>query len=316
MRGRILLTDHNWFEYLRAHGPFEEINFWRPRATGAPKIEPGTPILFKLHKPQGGKIVGYGAYARHDVVPVWLAWDIFEEANGAPNLGEMRAQIEEYRRKSGAHDPVHGGDYSIGCEILAQPVFLPPHAWIAPPDDWHDAVQVGKDYDLTNGEGARVWREVLAAASVERGGASVSGPPAGAPTGPRYGDPVSVRPRLGQGTFRLAVTAAYDRACAVTHEHSLPALEAAHIRPFAEEGPHEVSNGLLLRSDIHRLFDKGYVAVTPEYRFVVSKALKDDFENGKSYYPLNGREIWVPGSVAERPSAAMLEWHLGERFRG
>jgi putative restriction endonuclease len=102
----------------------------------------------------------------------------------------------------------------------------------------------------------------------------------------------------------------------VTHEHSLPALEAAHIRPFAEEGTHEVSNGLLLRSDIHRLFDMGYASVTPEYRFVVSKALKDDFENGRSYYPLHGTEIWVPGNVVDRPSAAMLEWHLGERFRG
>jgi putative restriction endonuclease len=102
----------------------------------------------------------------------------------------------------------------------------------------------------------------------------------------------------------------------VTHEHSLPALEAAHIRPFAEEGTHEVSNGLLLRSDIHRLFDKGYVGVTPEYRFVVSKSLKEDFENGKSYYPLHGRETCVPGEVGERPSGAMLEWHLGERFSG
>ena len=53
------------------------------------------------------------------------------------------------------------------------------------------------------------------------------------------------------------MTAAYSSACAVTREHSLPALEAAHIRPFAEEGTHEVSKGLLLRSEIHRQFDKG-----------------------------------------------------------
>ena len=159
--------------------------------------------------------------------------------------------------------------------MLTQPVFLPREAWVRPPADWPDNAVQGKSYDLTEGEGARVWQEVLAAAGAQRTGASLSGPIApGAALGPRYGDPTLVRPRLGQGTFRLAVTAAYDRACAVTHEHSLPALEAAHIRPFAEEGTHEVSNGLLLRSDIHRLFDKGYVGVTPEYRFVVSKALR------------------------------------------
>jgi putative restriction endonuclease len=73
-----------------------------------------------------------------------------------------------------------------------------------------------------------------------------------------------VRPRLGQGTFRIATIQAYERACAVTGEHSLPALEAAHIRPFAEGGTHDVSNGLLLRADLHRLFDRGYVTVTPK----------------------------------------------------
>src|SRR6058998_2366472 len=83
-------------------------------------------------------------------------------------------------------------------------------------------------------------------------------------------------------------TEAYNRACAVTQEHSLPALEAAHIRPFAKEGPHEVRNGLLLRADLHRLFEQGYLTVTPEYTLDVSDRLQHDYHNGKSYYPLRG----------------------------
>ncbi len=86
----------------------------------------------------------------------------------------------------------------------------------------------------------------------------------------RYGEPVLMRPRLGQAAFRVAITYAYERACAVTHEHSLPVLEAAHIVPYAQGGVHEVSNGLLLRSDLHRLFDLGYVTVTPELHLEVS----------------------------------------------
>ena len=62
---------------------------------------------------------------------------------------------------------------------------------------------------------------------------------------PRYGEPVLVRPRLGQGAFRVVVTEGYGRACAVTGEHSLPVLEAAHIKPFDAEGPHDIRNGLL-----------------------------------------------------------------------
>jgi putative restriction endonuclease len=321
MRAPILVTDHDWFSYLEAHGPFDEVNFWRPSDQRRPAIAPGTPVLFKLRKPYGGWIVGYGLFARHDLVPAWLAWEAFGDKNGAPNFAGMLDRIERLRRGTAGHTSptsttARAGDYTIGCLILSQPVFLDRASWVRPPSDWPDNAVQGKGYDLSQAEGARVWQEVLAASAAQRTGASLSGALSGAADAPRYGDPTLVRPRLGQGTFRLAVTAAYDRACAVTREHSLPALEAAHVRPFAEEGTHEVSNGLLLRSDIHRLFDMGYVGVTPEYRFVVSKALKEDFENGKSYYPLHGREIWLPAGIAERPSAAMLAWHLVERFRG
>src|SRR5665648_756690 len=92
----------------------------------------------------------------------------------------------------------------------------------------------------------------------------------------RYGTPKTVQLRLGQGTFRIAVTSAYG-ACAVSGEHSLPALEAAHVRPYADGGVHALPNGLLLRADIHRRFDAGYVTVTPDYRFHVSHDLADDF---------------------------------------
>src|SRR5438093_3697814 len=176
MLGRILLTDYEWFEYLRGHGPFDEVNFWRPSDTRTPRIMPGTPILFKLHKPQGDRIVGFGLFSRHDVVPVWLAWEAFESGNGAPNLAVMRSQIEDYRKKSGTPGASRAGDYLIGCTILAQPIFLDRAAWVRPPDDWPLSVQVGKSYDLDGGEGARVWQDVLASASSVRGGASLSGP--------------------------------------------------------------------------------------------------------------------------------------------
>ena len=139
----------------------------------------------------------------------------------------------------------------------------------------------------------------------------------GEPDALRYGEPVLIRPRLGQGTFRIAVMDAYGRSCAVTTEHSLPVLEAAHLRPYGEGGPHEVANGLLLRTDIHRLFDAGYVTVLPEdLRFNVSRRLKEDYENGRTYYALHGAEIHSPGDLADKPGRAFLDWHARERFRG
>ncbi len=125
-----------------------------------------------------------------------------------------------------------------------------------------------------------------------------------------------VRQRLGQGAFRVLVTDVYERRCAVTGEKALPVLQAAHIRPVTREGPHRVDNGLLLRSDIHTLFDQGYVTVTPEHRVRVSQRLKADFDNGGPYYPLAGQRIWLPGRVDDYPSREFLEWHADMVYRG
>lgn len=70
---------------------------------------------------------------------------------------------------------------------------------------------------------------------------------------PRYGTPTLVAPRLGQGSFRALVTDAYSYRCAISKERTLPVLQAAHIRPYADGGQHELSNGVLLRSDLHAL---------------------------------------------------------------
>lgn len=102
----------------------------------------------------------------------------------------------------------------------------------------------------------------------------------------------------------------------MTQEHSLPVLEAAHIRPYAQGGEHEVTNGLLLRSDLHRLFDLGYVTVTPDLRLEVSERLRGDFENGRTYYPLHGSQVGVPPATSLRPEAALLRWHNETLFRG
>lgn len=313
MRAPILITDHDWFQFLASQPALEEVNFWRPSDTRTPhQLREGMPVLFKLRKRHGGWIVGFGLFARHDVLPAWLAWDAFEQRNGAATFEEMCQRIESLRRDTGASG-AESGEYRIGCLMIAQPAFLPRESWVRPPSDWPDNAVQGATYDLNEGEGRRVWMEVqqrFAASGRPMPGAEP------APQGERYGEPALVRPRLGQGIFRVAVTGAYSRACAVTEEHSLPALDAAHIRPYGDGGPHEVRNGLLLRSDIHRLFDKGYVGVTPDYRFVVSDRLRGDYSNGRSYYPLRDRAIRLPDAVAERPDPSLLAWHLEHVFRG
>jgi len=77
-----------------------------------------------------------------------------------------------------------------------------------------------------------------------------------------------------------------------------------------------LNNGLLLRADIHRLYDTGYVTVTPDHHFRVSGDLFHDFHNGREYERFAGREIAMPKARADRPDAELLEWHGAEVFRG
>jgi putative restriction endonuclease len=114
----------------------------------------------------------------------------------------------------------------------------------------------------------------------------------------------------------VLITDTYQRRCAITGERALPVLDAAHIRPVTAGGQHRIDNGLLLRSDVHTLFDRGYLTVTPEHRILVSRKLKEEFDNGEPYYPLQDREIWLPPGADERPRRELLAWHAETVFRG
>jgi putative restriction endonuclease len=139
---------------------------------------------------------------------------------------------------------------------------------------------------------------------------------ADAPLRSGYGEPALIRPRLGQRSFRIAVLDSYGRRCAVTNEKTLPALEAAHIRDYRDVQEHSLTNGILFRADIHKLFDAGYVTVTPDHHFEVSRRIKEEFENGRDYYALHGSEIRLPRKAADRPAAEALFWHNEERYLG
>jgi putative restriction endonuclease len=133
-------------------------------------------------------------------------------------------------------------------------------------------------------------------------------------SGSRFGEPQLIRPRLGQGAFRLAVTDAYGRECAITGGRVLPALEAAHIQSYAEGGEHAVSNGLRLRRDIHSVFDAGYLTFDDDLRVVVSDRVRTVFNNGNEYRRLHGSQLRPPQDPASYPDLARLRWHQSNVF--
>ena len=300
----IAVTDGDWFEMLRRQPNLSEVNFWAPSAANFRALQPGELFLFKLHAPRN-VIVGGGIFAYANVLPCSLPWEAFREANGARSAQEMRKRITRYRKT----DPNDRSDFDIGCRILTPPFFFEESDWIPVPPSWASNIVSFKTYNTGNAEGLALWDAVNDRLNRTRY-------PVIAEEQARYGEPHLIRPRLGQGAFRVLVTDVYERRCAVTRERTLPALEAAHIRLYGDGGAHETSNGLLLRRDIHSLFDAGYVTVTPDLHFEVSDRIKEEFENGRDYYALHGRPIHVPGEAAHEPERAVLRWHNEHCFRG
>lgn len=308
MKAFVAVTDNDWFRFLASLPELDEVNFWQPSGNREFRVlQPGEPLLFKLHAPESF-IVGGGFFVRWTRLPYSIAWDVFSQKNGAATLEEMRRRIERYRRI-----PASNKDYQIGCIVLTQPFFFERNDWFAPPEDFHLNIQTGKTYDLaTAPHGTRLWEEIALRTMARDLDVDIEIEPE---PGSMFGEPILVRPRLGQGSFRVLVTETYERHCAITKEKTLPVLEAAHIKPIAAGGIHRVDNGLLLRSDVHTLFDKGYVTVTPDYFFRVSHQLRDEFHNGAYYYSFNGQQIWVPGNATDRPNREALEWHADSVFR-
>jgi putative restriction endonuclease len=305
----VAVTDNDWFRFLAQRQP-DEVNFWRPGTGGGTfqAVAPGGLFLFKLHSPLNS-IAGGGVFVRYVEVPVTIAWDIFGEKNGVASLDDLRGKILHYR---GTSDPM--ADPRIGCIVLAQTFFWDEDLWIPAPSDWSPSIQSGRGYEDTEPVGKQLFDDLQMRLA---GAAFASAASVQVGEGPRYGAEYLARVRLGQSAFHALVMEAYGRQCAMTGGKALPALEAAHIKPYAKSGPHRVDNGLFLRADLHNLFDRGYLTVTEDRVVEASRAIKDEFENGEEYYKMHGQELAVlPAAEIERPALEFLRWHNEQVYRG
>jgi putative restriction endonuclease len=200
----------------------------------------------------------------------------------------------------------------IGCIILANPFFFTEEQWIPVPQDWNPNWVQGKTYDDEISTGASLLAQIQERIrATERISASKNKQASlAAEESSYYGSEYLTRARLGQGAFRILVTEAYKRKCAITGEKTLPVLESAHINPYVKSGPHSINNGLLLRSDLHKLFDLGYLTITDTLCVEVSKRIKEEYENGRTYYELHGNKLKsIPSEPMNQPARKFIEWH-------
>jgi len=118
--------------------------------------------------------------------------------------------------------------------------------------------------------------------------------------------------RRGQAQFRAALVAAYHGRCAISGCDADAALEAAHIRPYRGKHTHHVQNGILLRADLHTLFDRGLITINPEtLKVEVAPQLISTV-----YKEIAGRTITRPDAAGERPDKDALRWHQEQSRAG
>ncbi len=307
VRAYVGVTDADWVRHLTA-ARADEVNFWRPAGDRAFRaLSIGEPFFFETHHPDN-KIVGGGFFSGFAPLTISEAWQIYGDANGASTLDEMRARVGRYRRAPLApHD-----DPKIGCVFIRDVSFFDEPA--APPSDFAPSVVQSKTYSSADPNVAPYFDLLfprLVGVSLEVDTAEGWHRP-----GPAFGDPRLATTRLGQRAFQGVVRGVYSHRCAITGDKIRPVLQAAHIRPLTKGGEHRVDNGLLLRSDVHTLFDAGYLGVAPNYSLVVSPRLRGEFGNGEEFYRrAKSREpVAIPSRRLDRPAREFLEWHLDEVF--
>ena len=315
-RGRRLImimyvgvTDKNWYQQLSAQRP-DEVNFWSPSGRSFKALQEGELFLFKLHAPDN-YIVGGGYFVRFSALPPFLAWQAFGEKNGTRTYDEFCKRLQKYRGRNGID-----GTYQVGCSILTEPFWFDEQDWIPVPE-WSNSIVSGKRFYSGTEIGDQLYQDVIdripRSKHAEGINQSLFAESAGIN---RYAE-YTTKHRLGQGAFRILVTDAYQRRCAITGEKTLPVLEAAHIKPYGQDGPHSVRNGILLKSDFHTLFDDGYLTITKDYNVEVSQRLHNDYGNGKDYYKHHGQKLLIlPGQENQLPSKEYLEWHNEHVYLG
>src|SRR5687767_4664915 len=299
------VTDTNWYEFL-ARQNREDVNFWQPGGSSVFKVlTAGEPFLFKLKNPINA-IGGIGFFSSHTFLPISVAWDVFGNGNGCESFQELQRMILHYRQDKFNINP------RIGCIVLTNPIFFRKEDWISVPEDWSRSIVQGKSYTTETVIGNELWGRInqllqqylYPVPDEEKNQLILEDTES-----PMYGKSILTKVRLGQGAFRILVTDAYSRKCAISGEKTLPVLESAHIKPYAESGPHFISNALLLRSDIHKLFDCGYLTITKDLKVEVSKRIREEFENGGEYYKYHGSELQnLPSRQKDKPENRFVEW--------
>ncbi len=118
--------------------------------------------------------------------------------------------------------------------------------------------------------------------------------------------------------FAEVVKTAYDKSCAFTglkiiNGGGRPEVQAAHIRPVADQGPDSVRNGIALCGTVHWMFDRGLISVNDDYEILRAK---DKIPEAMDRLLLPSGKMELPNRIDYFPSPLYLQYHRQHVFKG
>lgn len=285
-------TDRAWFNFLKQLGLNSHVNFWTPTPWNIRGLQKNARLYFMLKSPIR-KIAGFGEFQGYQNLTAKLAWDKFGYRNGCYSkevlIERVQSYIDKNSRKFGGVK-IDADRYEIGCIELNNCEF-----WDE--GDFIDLIGVGvefpkqvvtikffKQYDLIriNEKRASAFALIKEPSNKKKSLTLI---------------------REGQGEFRGLVLRAYGNRCCISGEVIPELLEAAHIQPYTNRCSNHIQNGLLMRVDLHRLFDNGLLYIDRNFFVHISKVLL----NTAYYEKYNGVRIQLPDDAFEFPSPEALE---------
>lgn len=286
-------TDKSWFDLLKKQQFNSYVNFWTPTPWNIRKPRFEDRWYFLLKSPIR-KIGGFGELIEYKNMTIADAWKHYGLRNGCESFENMSAKVQSYvnkhSKRNGKKD-VSIEDYKIGCLILKNCQFWDEGDYLDPLEynaSVKDQVVTRKIFDRydpflhdSNNNSFQILSE------------------------PREDYKAQINQRRGQGKFQGLILKAYNNACCISGETCPELLDAAHIQNYLTESSNHVQNGLLLRVDIHRLYDNGLLYIDDQFNILVSPLLK-----GTMYWQYNRKSIKLPGDINDYPSKNALKSKL------
>lgn len=280
----LAVTDETWFDYQRSHGFIDKVNFWTPSRIGPTRISKGDFFVFKL-KGAGDRIGGFGTFEEYRFQSLEETWTEFGRKNGADSKADFLNTLTRFKSNNGK---------DCGCVVLNnvvyfdEPINRESVGITAKPAQLYayDSGQFPFDDILVSHSSFSLVQNATKKKKIQ----------------------ISTV-REGQAAFHTAVSKAYQSKCCITGETTPELLQAAHIQDYINKNSHHIQNGLLLRVDIHKLFDSGLLFIDQDYCVHVSSLVTT-----QEYHDLEGTQISLPTNSSEWPSLDALKFKE-ESFR-